>query len=357
MKRHGRLWPQLISFENLLLAYQKARKGKRQRHEVTHFSLNLERELFQLQDDLTTHTYRPGDYRQFTLYERKPRLISAAPFRDRVVHHALMNVVEPLLDKSFIDDSYACRKNKGVHRAVGRYQTWAKRYSYVLKLDIARYFPSIDQTILKRQICHQIKDKYVLELFDVILDHAPPQVSTYPVYFPEDDLLTPIGRRVGLPIGNLTSQVLANLYLNGLDHFIKEQLRVPAYLRYVDDLILLGDDHQQLWGWASAIANELAKLRLRLHPAKVNLFHTWYGVDVLGYQVFPNFRLLRNDNGYRFARKLRRYALSYKAGRLDWDDFNAGVQSWIGHSGHADTYGLRTYLFSGVSFQREQGSM
>ena len=138
MKRYGKLWHQVISFENLLLAFQKASKGKRSRHEVSCFALNRESELLLLQNELRMGKYRPGKYREFTIYERKPRKISAAPFRDRVVHHALMNVVEPLLDKCFINDSYACRKNKGVHRAVRKYQKWANQYSYALKLDIAR---------------------------------------------------------------------------------------------------------------------------------------------------------------------------------------------------------------------------
>ncbi|TXH67412.1 MAG: RNA-directed DNA polymerase [Thiothrix sp.] len=353
MKRAGRLWSQVLAFENLLWAYRKARKGKRQRDEVARFSLNLEYELLQLQTELSQFTYRPSPYRQFNIYERKPRLIAAAPFRDRVVHHAVMNIVEPLLDKSFIADSYACRKHKGVHKAVDRYQQWAKRYAYALKLDIASYFPSIDHAILREQIHHHLKDKYVLWLLDVLLEHAPTQTGAVPIYFAGDDLFTPSTRRIGLPIGNLTSQILANLYLNQLDHFIKEKLRAPAYLRYVDDLILLGDNNRQLWTWKNAIEQELHALRLRIHPSKVNLYRTWLGVDVLGYRVFPHYRLLRNDNGFRFRRKLQGFAEAYKHSTLLWQDFNPSVQSWLGHAQHANTYGLRDRIFSEVSFQRE----
>lgn len=357
MKRYGRLWPDVVAFDNLLLAYRKARKGKRQRDEVARFSLNLEHELLGLQKVLSDGNYQPGDYRHFTIYERKPRLISAAPFRDRVVHHALMNVVEPLLDKSFIFDSYACRKDKGVHAAVDRYQSWARRYTYTLKLDVASYFPSIDRRILKQQIRSKIKDAYVLALFEQIIDHAAVSTPQYPSYFPGDNLLTPQQRPTGLPIGNLTSQVLANLYLNGLDHFVKEKLRAPAYLRYVDDILLLGDSRSQLWEWQSEIAGYLEQLRLRLHPRKINLFRTSCGVDVFGYRVFPGFRLLRNDNGHRFHRKLRGFARAYHSGSLDWDEINPRVQSWIGHSIHADTFGLRSQLFNSVCFTRGQGSM
>lgn len=355
MKRYGYLWEDIVSFDNLLLAYKKARKGKTKRDEVAHFSLNLEKELFQLQADLENKTYQPSNYRIFTIYERKPRQISAAPFRDRVVHHALMNVVELLIDKRFIYDSYACRKGKGVHQAVQRYQTWSKRYAYTLKLDISRYFPSIDHAILKQQIAHHIKDPHVLWLFDVILDNSPKFPVESLVYFLGDDLFTPLGRRTGIPIGNLTSQFLANLYLDGLDHFVKETLRVKAYLRYVDDAVLLSNNKQELHQWRKAIEEKLIDYRLRMHPRKVNLFSVYEGVDILGYRVFPSHKLLRNDNGYRFARRLRNFSKAYRYGSMGWEDFNGSVQSWIGHSKQADTYGLRKQIFDNTLFTREEG--
>lgn len=355
MKRYGNLWSDVISFSNLLLAYEKARKGKRKRDEVAWFGFHLEEELFQLQEALQTKTYYPGNYRIFTIYERKPRQISAAPFRDRVVHHALMNIVEPLLDKRFIFDNYACRKGKGVHQAVSRYQHWANRYAYALKLDIARYFPSIDHAILKQQIAHHLKDPDVLWLFDVILDHSPAFPPEPLVYFPGDDLLTPLGLRIGIPIGNLTSQFLANLYLDGFDHFVKETLGVAAYLRYVDDAVLLSNSKAELHGWRQAIETRLLELRLRLHPRKVNIFQVYEGVDVLGYRIFPAHRLLRNDNGHRFARRLRSFTQAWHDGNMEWEDFNPGIQSWIGHASQADTLGLRQRIFDTTVFTREEG--
>lgn len=350
------LWDDITAFDNLWLAWRKARRGKRSREAVALYALNLEKELLTLQADLRNQTYVPGEYRLFTIYERKPRQISAAPFRDRVVHHALMNVIEPLLDKRFIFDSYACRAGKGVHHAVERYQQWANRYAYALKLDVSRYFPSIDHDILKQQLRDHIKDKRVLWLFEVILDHSPEFPREEPlVYFPGDDLFTPLNHRVGIPIGNLTSQFLANLYLDGLDHFIKRKLGAPAYLRYVDDLILLSNSKPQLHEWKQAIADYLAGLRLRLHPRKANIFPVYQGVDVLGYRVFPKHRLLRNDNGFRFARRLRQFAIAYGERRMDWDDFNPSVQSWLGHACHADTYGLRRRIFGTTVFRRERG--
>lgn len=355
MKRIGNLWDRIIAFDNLLLAYKKARKGKRSREEVARFGLNLEQELFRLQDALLAKSYLPGAYRIFTLYERKPRQISAAPFPDRVVHHALMNVVEPLLDRRFIFDSYACRQGKGVHQAVQRYQNWANRYAYALKLDIQRYFPSIDHAILKQQIAHHIKDPHVLWLFDVILDHSPAFPTQPWVYFSGDDLFTPQERRTGIPIGNLTSQFLANLYLDGFDHFVKEQLRAKAYMRYVDDFVLLSNSKPKLHDWRQAIEQKLQELRLRIHPRKANIFSVQQGVDILGYRVFPSHRLLRNDNGHRFARRLRTFAAAYRGGDMEWEDFNPSVQSWIGHARQADTLGLRQRIFESTVFQREEG--
>lgn len=355
MKRFGNLWSEVITFENLLLAYHKARKGKRSRDEVARFTLDAEYELLSLQEELITGQYKPRAYRQFTIYERKPRQISAASFRDRVVHHAIMNIVEPLLDRSFIFDSYACRKDKGVHAAVGRYQQWSKKYYYALKLDIASYFPSVDHKILKQQLQHKIKDRKVLWLLGRILDYAPQTGNKQAVYFSGDDLLTPLERRTGLPIGNLTSQFFANLYLNELDHFVKEELKASAYLRYVDDMVLLSNDRQQLHEWHRQIISKLEEVRLKIHPRKANVFTVKSGVDVLGYNVFPDFRLLRNDNGHRFASKLRKYAQHYAKGMVNWDDFNPSVQSWIGHASQADTEGLRKAIFDKVAFQREWG--
>lgn len=351
MKRLNHLWPPIITFDNLLLAYYKARRGKQRKSSVADFTLNLESELLTLQQQLTDGNYQPGEYRLFTIYERKPRTIAAAPFRDRVVHHALLNVVEPLLDKRFISDSYACRQGKGVHQAVDRYQIWAKRYRYALKMDIWQYFPSIDHLLLKDTLRHRLKDKSVLALFDQLIDTAPP-VKLPPIWYAGDDLFTPGERRTGIPIGNLTSQFLANLYLDDFDHFLKEQCRLPAYLRYVDDFVVLGDDKHQLHDLREIIRDYLATYRLRLHPHKAHIVPTRQGLNLLGYFVQPHHRYLRNDNGHRFARKLRNFAKHYATGRMTWQDFNPSVQSWIGHAKHADTLGLRHRIFSATVFRK-----
>jgi len=353
MKRLGRIWPAVISFENLLSAYRKARKGKQSVAAVTTFSLNLEAELLSLQQELSDFSYQPGRYRLFTIYERKKRQIAAAPFRDRVVHHALMNIVEPPIDRRFIFDSYACRCGKGVHAAVNRYQKWSKHYPYVLKMDIQQYFPSIDHQILKTKLRHYLKDRYVLALLDRIIDTAPAASGRGDFYyFPGDDLFTHTERTSGLPIGNLTSQFFANLYLDDVDHYIKEQLQARAYLRYVDDMVILGRDKAQLHDIREAIRERLAQDRLRLHPRKAHIYHTARGIDLFGYQVFPYKRKLRNDNGHDFHRRLRKMANLYHQGVLGWDEIHPRVRSWIGHAIHGDTKGLRKTLFASTIFKR-----
>jgi len=332
MKRLGNLWHKIISFENFYLAYRKARRGKQHKASVAQFILNLEVELLKLQQEVIDNIYLPGEYRLFTIYERKPRQIAAAPFRDRVLHHALLNIVEPLLDRQFIDDSYACRKNKGVHKAVTRYQQWAKRYRYALKMDIAQYFPSINRPLLKDKIQRYIKDKQVLNLFNLIIDNAP--------------------TTQGIPIGNLTSQFLANLYLDDFDHYLKEKLQVPAYLRYVDDFVVLGDDKNILQTIKLAVRDKLAQDLLLLHPRKAHITPTSDGLDLLGYHVFPHFRRLRTDNIHRFNRKLRQFAKQHAEGQKSWADFNPSIQSWIGHASHADTMELRKKIFSDIVFSR-----
>jgi retron-type reverse transcriptase len=353
MKRLGRIWPDVTCFENLLSAYRKARKGKQSKPAVAEFTLNLESELLSLQQDLIDFSYQPGPYRLFTIYERKKRQIAAAPFRDRVVHHALMNIVEPVIDRRFIFDSYACRQGKGVHAAVNRYQEWSKKYPYVLKMDIQQYFPSIDHLILKEKLRHYLKDKFVLDLFDRIIDTTPIETGRADFdYFPGDDLLTPIERGTGLPIGNLTSQFLANLYLDDVDHFIQEQLKVSAYLRYVDDLVILGRNKNRLHEIREKLRERLAEDRLHLHPRKAHIYHTSHGIDLFGYQVFPHKRKLRNDNGHDFYRRFRRMAQLYRQGKLDWEQIHPRVRSWIGHAIHGETEGLRKTLFASTIFQR-----
>ena len=351
MKRLDGLWSRLISFENLLFAFGKARRGKGGRREVQEFHLNVEPELFQLQRELAAGTYQPGAYRLFTIYDRKPRVIAAAPFRDRVVHHALMNVIELSLDRQFIVDSYACRREKGVHAAVDRYQQWACTYRYVLKMDIKRYFPSMDHQLLKAKLEKRIQDERVLLLLACLIDGAPTGADDIR-YFPGDTLFTPIERRTGIPIGNLTSQFFANLFLDDVDHYMKQTLHVRPYLRYVDDMVVLDHEKSRLVDIRAAVRERLAADRLWLHPHKAHITRTVDGLNVFGYLVSPRRRRLRNDNGYRFARHLRRMMQRVSEGRMAWDMAQSSIHSWIGHAQHAETDGLRRMIFSQAGLTR-----
>ena len=351
MKRIGGLWERLIGFDNLWLAWRRARRGKARSRGAALFELDLERHLVDLQAELAAGTWTPGVYRLFSIYEHKPRLIAAAPFRDRVVHHAVMNLIEPPLDARLIDDCYACRRGRGTHRAVDRYQGWARRYAYAMKLDIRRYFPSIDHRLLKDCLERRIKDRAVVALLGRIIDSSP-ECPESMAPFPGDDLLTPLERPRGIPIGNLTSQFFANLFLDDFDHWVKQGLRCPAYLRYVDDMVFCANDKGQLADWRAAVAERLAALRLRLHATRGQVQRTADGLTLLGYRVFPGFRRLLPENGYRFRRRLRGFAAGYAAGRVDWSQIDASVQAWIGHAVHADSWGLRGAIFGGVVFRR-----
>jgi hypothetical protein len=340
----GSLFEKIVAFPNLILAAKRATKGKRFRPDVAQFTLRLEEELHGLRQALLAHSYKPGAYRIFVLREKKPRLISAAPFRDRVVHHALCNVVEPLFERGFVYDSYACRKGKGTHAAIERASHYARKFSYVLKADIAQYFPSIDHAILFDLLKRHIWDREVLWLLKVVIDGSNPQPEAVR-YFPDDDLFTPWERRRGLPIGNQTSQFFANVYLNGLDHFAKEQLRVPGYIRYGDDMLVFGHDKDELHEVLRVLREYGASLRVRLHERKCVVMPTRVGCTFLGQRIFPTHRRLDPGNVCRFRRRLQMMGQAWQNGEVSLEGVRARVQSWIGHARHADTARLRAQLF------------
>lgn len=327
----------------------RTKTGKRFRDNVLAFNYNLEPELFKLQSELIDKTYTPGAYRSFRIYDPKPRLISAAPYRDRVVHHALCNIIVPLIEKSFIHDSYANRIGYGSHRALERFIEFARSSRYVLQCDIRKYFPSIDHEILKQIIRRKIKCQDTLWLIELIIDSSNPQ-ETVIEYFPGDDLLTPILRRHGLPIGNLTSQFFANLYLNDFDHFIKEKLQVKKYLRYVDDFLLCGDDWDFLTEARKKIEEYLASLRLIIHPIKSQLFETRQGANFVGFRVLPDRVRVRNDNLRRARRRLKQLKAGYADGEVPLTHLIQRLQSWEAHLKHGDTYQLRKDIFNQYIF-------
>lgn len=339
----GTLYERVTSFSNLLQAARRAARGKRFRPNVAAFSLNVEEELHSLQQELVSRRYRPGSYRTFIIRDKKPRFISAAPFRDRVVHHALCNIIEPIFDRGFLFDSYACRKGKGTHAAVERASTFARRYRYVLKCDLEKYFPSIDHEILFTQMTRRLHDPDVLWLVRTIVDGSNPQPAMVR-HYPGDDLFTPFERRRGIPIGNQTSQFFANVYLDRLDHYVKETLRTPGYVRYVDDFLLFDHDKHRLHDHRAAIEDLLMRVRLRLHPRKCFVAPVTSGFTFLGYRIFPALRRLDADHVRRFKRRLRRYHQAVAEGCMSDAQRRDCIRSWIAHARYADTAHVRSRI-------------
>ena len=346
-KRFYNLYPELTHFDNLYRAFRKASRGKRGQIAVATFEFNLEGELFRLQAELENQTYLPGGYHSFYIRDPKRRLISAAPFRDRVVHHALCNLIEPLFERTFIGDSYANRVGKGTHKALDRAQSWARHYPFVLGCDIRQFFPSVDHALLRQILARKIGDEQVLWLCDQILaSGASVLKDEYQMaYFPGDDLFA-ANRPRGLPIGNLTSQFWGNVFLNELDQFIKRELRVHAYCRYVDDFLLFSDDKRQLWAWKDALRKKLNSLRLSLHERSSTVYPVQNGIPFLGFRLYPDRRRLKRFNGVAFQRRFRRLQKQYGRGEISLERFDSAVQGWIAHARHGDTWGLRHSLLN-----------
>ncbi len=336
----------LTSWENLWLAYHKAARGKRGKTAAAAFEYQIADQLLALQTELTTGTYQPGAYRHFTIHEPKRRKISAAPFRDRVVHHALCNIIEPIFESRFHPHSYANRAGKGTHRAIDQLQTYARRYRYALRLDIVRHFPSIDHIILKQELFRVIQDDQTRWLVEVILHSgAGVLADEYEmVYFAGDSLLAALRPR-GLPIGNLTSQFWSNCYLNRLDWFVARELGCRAYLRYVDDTALFSDSKRQLGQWREQIIRFLAGLRLTVHSESAQVNPAANGIPWLGFVVYPTHRRLKRRNVVQFRRRLEQNISLYRQGFITFAELDAAVQGWINHVRYGDTWSLRNRLF------------
>jgi RNA-directed DNA polymerase len=348
-KRHPDLFDQIAEFGALMRAARRAVRGKRRKPGASTFMAGLETGVLRLERELRAGTWRPGRYVEIEVFEPKHRTVSAAPFRDRVVHHALCAVVEPIFERGFIFDSYANRVGKGTHRGIERYEQYRDRHRHVLRCDIFRYFPAIDHQILKTDLRRRIACPHTLWLLDAVIDGSNAQEPVH-IHYPSDDLLTPLTRRRGLPIGNLTSQFFANVYLDGLDHFAKEVLRAP-YLRYVDDFALFHDDPTILREWQARIAEYLARRRLSLHPRKTLIACTDAPAAFLGFVLLPGGRRrLPEDNVRRFRNRLRGLRDRYHAGSGGLDDAMLHIRSWIAHAAHADTWRLRDAIFRDAAF-------
>ncbi|MDP2322608.1 MAG: reverse transcriptase/maturase family protein [Gammaproteobacteria bacterium] len=349
MKTFRHLFPQVWDFDNLCLAARKARRRKRWKPATMDFERHVEENLLDLQEELRTLTWQPGAPRCFVVTRPKAREISAAPYRDRVVHHALCNVIEPVLEARFIHDSYACRPGKGTHAALDRCQTYLRRCRYGLRGDVRRYFPSIDHATLLDMLGRRFPDPDLMTVIARIVGHHQ-EAAWKHLPLPGDDLLTALERPAGLPIGNLTSQLFANLYLHDLDTFVTQDLRPAGYLRYMDDFVLFHDDKGELARLRGRVDAFLAeRLRLTLHPRKSQVFACGDGTPFLGFHLYPRRRRLLARGIREFKRRFREHRQDYLAGRMTLPEITGRVRCWIGHAAHADSYRLRRRLFAGLA--------
>ncbi len=285
MKRTGGLFHQAFTPENLYLAYLDARRGKRGKRACFEFEVNLGANLAALHDEIHAGAYRPQPYFKFTVYEPKPRTIHAPAFRDIVLQHAVYRLIYPLFDRCFIASSFACRKGYGTHRASDYTQRALRAYAgdlYYLKLDIRKFFYSIDRLILRKLIEAKIKERRFVDVMMLFATTEEP---------------------LGIPIGNLLSQIYALIYLNPLDHFVKRDMKVRHYVRYVDDMVLVGLSREQALDYKERIVAFL-KARLQLELSKSTLQRVRRGVNFVGYRTWRSRRFIRKHSLYKFRRRL-----------------------------------------------------
>jgi len=331
LKRAGYLFEDICSFDNLYKAFKKAIKGSGKTQDACWFHFNLEKELLILKERLETGSYHPARYRYFKIFDPKERIISVAPFRDRVVHHALVQTLEPVIDRTFIYDSYATRKGKGTHRAIKRAKRFLKNNYYYLKTDIAKYFDSIDHDILLNLVEKKVKDKKALLLVERIIRNS--------------DTSRGLEAGKGLPIGNLTSQFFANVYLDPLDHFLKDNSGVKRYIRYMDDMVVFSSSKEYLKGILRDMETFLADcLRLALNPRAMSLNSRIHGLPFLGFRVFPNLIRIKQENLQRMKRRMQKRMVEFKKGLILEEKFVMSMRSMFEHMGFADSYRLRSLI-------------
>lgn len=318
----------LIAIENIFQAWSEFVKGKRKKKDVQEFAFRLEDNLFDLHRRLKTQTYRHGGYEDFYVSDPKKRHIHKAEVEDRIVHHLLYKYLYKIFDKIFIFDSYSCRVDKGTHRAVRRLQKFTRKISenytkpcWALKLDIKKFFLSIDHKILLRLLEEKIDDKNTLKLLGHVITS----------YNEEEEK--------GIPLGNLTSQIFANLYLNELDQFVKHKLKVKYYIRYADDFILFDSNRKKLSKFFPEVKEFLKiNLKLELHRKKIIVRELDWGIDFLGYIVLAHYILVRTKTKRRIFKKLKDKFQDYSNGVISYYSFNQSFQSYLGFLKHANAY-------------------
>ncbi len=338
MKTYNNLYKKLCSFDNLVLAFKKARKGKLKKNYVINFELKLQKNLKCLQEDLINREYYPCQLKKFIIRDPKTRTIHASIFRDRIVHHAIINILNPIYEKIFIYDSFASRKNKGSQEAIKRFEFFMRKVSsngkfvknsfnnnsiqgYVLKADFKHYFDSVNQEVLISILRKKIKDEDLIGLIKIVLEN-----------FSEE---------IGMPLGNYTSQFFANVYLNELDYYVKNVLKAKYYIRYVDDFVILHKNKKRLEYFLNHINRFLPYLKIKLHEDKTKIYALRNGITFLGYRIFYHYKLLRKRNVRTFMRKLEKNISLCNNNEITKEQLESRVNGWMGYAKFGDTFNFR----------------
>lgn len=339
MKVYKNLFQQIVSSENLFAAWDKFRVDKRHKKDVQAFEFKLEQNIFQLHRDLATKQYKHQSYTGFYIRDPKVRHIHKASARDRILHHAVFQVLNPIFDKTFIPTSFSCRVGKGVHRGVLEMERMIRAESrnftrpcFALKCDVQKFFDSVNHQIILSILHKKISDEDTLWLLrEIIESFATNQTNLFD--------------RQGLPIGNLTSQLFANIYMNEFDQFAKHELRLQRYARYTDDFVIISTDRQYLEGIINPVQTFLTnKLKLVLHPKKISMRACHQGIDFLGYVALPYHRLMRTKTRKRIFRKLKARISQYRNGSISETTLSQSLQSYLGVLSHANTHQLSQNL-------------
>ena len=338
MKTYKNIYDKIISLENLILAWKKARKGKTKKFYVIEFQKSFHENILKLHEELKNGTYYPQPLKTFILRDPKTRRISKSAFRDRIVHHAICNIIEPIFEKVFIFDSCANRTGKGNLFGLRRFDLFKRKVSengriiknsfedknyvkgYCFKADIKHYFQEVNHNILIRAISKKINDSQTIELIKKVLDNGKTKEG------------------VGMPLGNLTSQFFANIYLNELDYFVKQELKAKFYIRYVDDFVILHNSREQLEIWKQEIDKFLGeRLNLEMHSQKSRIIAISRGIDFVGFRNFYCYRLLRRRNVGKICSKID----DYKQSKISKEKMLECFQGWNAYAKWADSFKLR----------------
>ncbi len=335
-----------ISLDNLTKAHKKAMIGKRSNAKAANSNYHFMSQLLTIQDELKNDSYYPSPYRDRIIREPKVRHIQAPDFRDRIIHHAIHSVLNSFYERHFIPDSYACRPGRGIHSATYKIQSFLQTSTvplYVCKLDISKYYASINHERLKQLLSTKICDTQMLRLLNAIIDSID-SGTEHDNLFPLDSYFHTKGPR-GIPIGNLTSQLFANIYLHHADMYAKQQLKIRRYIRYMDDILIFHESKSQLQIWQQAMTDFLYNdLCLTINPHKIRIYPARLGVDFVGYVIFPHSMRLRGSSVRRFKKRYRRQLKAMLTDKVSLDTIQTSFDAWSAHARHANTKQLVNHL-------------